>query len=85
MNNLRKIVIAPFVAIIWLYQNLISSWTPTTCRYQPTCSHYTKEALKRHGLLRGGGYAIKRILSCNPWGGQGFDPVPPARDTSKNS
>jgi len=49
---------------------------PATCRYQPTCSHYAKEALEKHGLFTGGKLAVKRIFSCHPWGGSGYDPVP---------
>ena len=49
---------------------------PSSCRFQPTCSHYTKEALKSHGLFKGGYFSIKRILRCHPWGGSGHDPVP---------
>jgi len=72
----KKIIIAPFLFIIKVYQIFISPFTPATCRYQPTCSHYTKEALQVHGLIKGGTLAIKRIFSCHPWGGSGFDPVP---------
>ncbi|WP_378177557.1 membrane protein insertion efficiency factor YidD [Aquimarina sp. SS2-1] len=78
--TLKKILIAPFVGLVKLYQNLISPLTPATCRYQPTCSHYTIEALQKHGLFKGGRLAIKRIFSCHPWGGSGYDPVP---DTDK--
>jgi hypothetical protein len=46
------------------------------CRYTPTCSEYTVQALKKHGLFKGGWLAIKRISSCHPWGGSGYDPVP---------
>ena len=81
MTRFKKIAIAPFLGIIWVYQKFISPWTPATCRYNPTCSHYTKDALKTHGLFKGGRLAIKRILSCHPWGGQGYDPVPPKKDT----
>jgi len=49
------------------------------CRYQPTCSAYALEALERHGAVRGSWLALTRILRCHPWGGHGFDPVPPAR------
>ncbi|MCK0177840.1 membrane protein insertion efficiency factor YidD [Flavobacteriaceae bacterium S0862] len=73
---LKKILIAPFVFLVRIYQTIISPLTPATCRYQPTCSHYTVEALKKHGLLHGGKLAIKRIFSCHPWGGSGYDPVP---------
>jgi len=46
------------------------------CRYQPTCSSYTIEALQVHGVLKGSWLAAKRIGRCNPWGGSGYDPVP---------
>ena len=77
---LKKILIFPFVFLVRIYQSLISPLTPATCRYQPTCSHYTVEALKKHGLLRGGKLALKRIFSCHPWGGSGYDPVPKKDD-----
>ena len=73
---LKKILIFPFVFLVRIYQTIISPLTPATCRYQPTCSHYTVEALKKHGLFKGGKLAIKRIFSCHPWGGSGFDPIP---------
>jgi len=58
------------------YQKIISPLTPATCRYTPTCSHYTLTALQKYGLFKGGWMGIKRIFSCNPWGGSGYDPVP---------
>ena len=78
---LKKVFTAPFIFLVKVYQTLISPWTPATCRFQPTCSHYTVEALQKHGLFRGGGLAIKRIFSCHPWGRSGYDPVP--KDRSK--
>tara|TARA_R110002049_G_scaffold85897_1_gene218365 strand:+ start:924 stop:1160 length:237 start_codon:yes stop_codon:yes gene_type:complete len=77
---MKKILIAPFLLIIKVYQTFISPMTPATCRYQPTCSHYAKEALEVHGFLKGGWLALKRIFSCHPFGGKGFDPVPPKED-----
>ncbi|MFP4847291.1 membrane protein insertion efficiency factor YidD [Winogradskyella sp. PE311] len=77
---MKKILIYPVLLIIKLYQTFISPITPATCRYQPTCSHYTKEALEVHGFFKGSRLAIKRIFSCHPWGGKGFDPVPPKED-----
>ncbi|MEM6379125.1 MAG: membrane protein insertion efficiency factor YidD, partial [Bacteroidota bacterium] len=56
---------------------VISPFTQASCRFQPTCSQYAKEALEVHGLWKGGKLAIKRISRCHPLGGKGFDPVPP--------
>ncbi|WP_044399303.1 membrane protein insertion efficiency factor YidD [Lacinutrix sp. Hel_I_90] len=77
---MKKLLIAPFLFIIKVYQTFISPFTPATCRYQPTCSHYTKEALEKHGFLKGMQLSIKRIFSCHPWGGKGYDPVPDTDD-----
>ena len=76
---LNKILIFPLVVLIKFYQLAISPWLGKNCRYQPTCSHYMLEALKIHGLVKGGFLGIKRILSCHPWGGSGYDPVPPKK------
>lgn len=73
---IKRILIFPFVLLIRFYQLVISPVLPASCRYSPTCSHYTLEALKKHGLFKGGYLAVKRILSCHPWGGSGYDPVP---------
>ncbi len=73
---MKRILIYPFILFIRGYQYLISPLFPSTCRYDPTCSHYSIEALKKHGLFKGGWLSIKRIFSCHPWGGKGYDPVP---------
>ncbi|QDO92662.1 membrane protein insertion efficiency factor YidD [Formosa sediminum] len=73
---MKRLLIAPFLFLIKIYQTFISPLTPASCRYHPTCSQYTKEALLKHGLIKGGWLAIKRIFSCHPWGGSGYDPVP---------
>ncbi|MFA7444580.1 MAG: membrane protein insertion efficiency factor YidD [Flavobacteriaceae bacterium] len=75
-NPIKRILIFPFVVLIRFYQIVISPVLPASCRYSPTCSHYTLEALKKHGLFKGGRLALKRIFSCHPWGGSGYDPVP---------
>ncbi|MCC6252523.1 MAG: membrane protein insertion efficiency factor YidD [Bacteroidia bacterium] len=75
MFTLRKIIIAPFVFLVKIYQLAISPLLPNSCRYYPTCSQYTIEALNKYGLIRGGWMGVKRILRCNPWGGHGHDPV----------
>ncbi|MCH9659945.1 MAG: membrane protein insertion efficiency factor YidD [Bacteroidetes bacterium] len=80
---MKKALIYPFVFLIRIYQRGISPIFPSTCRYQPTCSHYAVEALQSHGLLKGSRLAIKRIFSCHPWGGSGHDPVPPRIEKEK--
>lgn len=64
------------LALIHFYQHYISPLTPPACRYTPTCSQYTKEAIEKYGALRGTWLGIKRICRCHPWGGSGYDPVP---------
>ena len=73
---LKKILAYPFILLVKFYQAAISPYTASSCRYAPTCSHYTVEALQKHGLFKGGWLAIKRIGSCHPCGGKGYDPVP---------
>ncbi|MCH6575492.1 MAG: membrane protein insertion efficiency factor YidD [Bacteroidetes bacterium] len=75
-NIIIKTIVFPFIIVIKIYQWLISPLIPSSCRYTPTCSHYTVEALKKHGLFKGGWLGIKRISKCHPWGGSGHDPVP---------
>ena len=65
------------ITVIRLYQGCISPWLGTRCRFEPTCSHYAAEAVERQGMLRGGWLALKRLLRCHPFGGMGYDPVPP--------
>ena len=73
-----------FILLVKFYQLAISPLLPAACRYSPTCSVYAVEALKVHGPFKGGWLAIKRISSCHPWGGQGYDPVPPKEEKHKN-
>lgn len=61
------------------YRLILSPWLGNSCRFQPTCSAYALEALEKHGAIKGGWLAFWRILRCNPWGGCGHDPVPPAK------
>ena len=72
----KNILIIPFILLVRFYQSAISPYTPSTCRYSPSCSNYTIEALKKRGLFVGGWLSLKRIFSCHPWGGKGYDPVP---------
>jgi putative membrane protein insertion efficiency factor len=73
---MRGILIFPFVFLIKIYQFLISPIIGKNCRFNPTCSNYALEALKKHGLVLGMYYSIIRISKCHPWGGSGHDPVP---------
>ncbi len=65
-----------FIFLIKAYQKLISPIFPPSCRYTPTCSQYGIEAFKKHGAWKGFWLTLKRISSCHPWGGHGYDPVP---------
>jgi uncharacterized protein len=65
--------------LIRAYQLLLSPLLPPSCRYLPSCSNYAAEAIATHGALRGSWLALARLLRCHPWGGSGYDPVPPAR------
>lgn len=72
-NIAKQLLILP----IKFYQRCISPLLPAACRYTPTCSHYAVEAIQAYGPIKGVWMGIKRIVSCNPWGGHGYDPVPP--------
>ncbi len=69
------------ILLVRFYQYFISPIFPPSCRYTPTCSVYMIEALQTHGVFKGLYLGIKRILSCNPWGGHGHDPVPPKKES----
>lgn len=72
MSPLAHILALPVRA----YRLIFSPWVGYNCRYQPTCSQYALEALEKHGGLKGGWLAAKRIARCNPWGRCGYDTVP---------
>ncbi|MBA2423462.1 MAG: membrane protein insertion efficiency factor YidD [Chitinophagales bacterium] len=65
-----------FILLIRLYQQVISPWISSSCRFTPTCSEYAVGAIKKHGPLKGGWMAIRRIATCHPLGRHGHDPVP---------
>ena len=64
------------LTVIWLYQKTLSPLLPTSCRYYPSCSHYSQEAVEKYGALKGIWLGVKRLGRCRPLGGQGYDPVP---------
>src|SRR4026209_1041697 len=76
MKTFLRILSLPFIAVIKLYQWIISPVLGPKCRFTPSCSHYAAEALKKHGVFKGLWLAVKRISRCHPWGGSGYDPVP---------
>lgn len=70
---------------IRFYRLAVSPLMPPSCRFEPTCSAYAITAIERHGVLRGLWLGLRRILRCHPWGGAGYDPVPPARHLCRHS
>lgn len=75
MTPLARLLALPVHA----YRLLLSPWIGHHCRYQPTCSAYALEALEKHGAIKGGWLALRRIGRCHPWGSDGYDPVPEAK------
>ena len=73
---MRKIISSILIFFVRIYQYTLSPFLGANCRYMPSCSAYAIEALEVHGPFKGGFLALKRILSCHPWGGSGIDPVP---------
>jgi putative membrane protein insertion efficiency factor len=76
MRFLLIILSLPFIALIKIYQWVISPVLGPKCRFTPSCSHYALEAFRKYGLFKGMYLSIRRISKCHPWGGHGYDPVP---------
>ena len=73
MKNLLRDVLVVFLKG---YQRIVSPLLPGSCRFTPTCSQYGIDAITKYGFLKGGFLTTKRLLSCHPWGGNGYDPIP---------
>lgn len=76
MKQLKTILSFPFIAIIKLYQWILSPMLGPKCRFTPTCSNYALQAFKKYGPIKGLWLASRRIVKCHPWGPHGYDPVP---------
>ena len=76
---LRRVPSMVLLGLLRFYQLVISPWTPPTCRYYPSCSSYAVTAIRRHGAVRGGWLAVRRLGRCHPWTPGGIDDVPPVR------
>lgn len=74
--NLKKSILI----IIRIYQKLISPFLGKNCRFSPTCSKYTYQAIEEHGIIKGSYLGIKRILKCHPFNVGGYDPVPKKKE-----
>ena len=72
---IRKFLTNFVVSLINLYKYLISPLLGNNCRYLPTCSEYTKESVKKFGIMYGIWLGLKRIIRCHPWGKGGYDPI----------
>ena len=76
INFIVKLPANILILLIKIYQYTLSPFIGRNCRYTPTCSNYGIEAIRKYGAIKGGWLTIKRVASCNPWGGSGYDPVP---------
>ena len=75
-SRFRKLFVRLLLAPVYFYRYLLSPLLGVNCRFTPTCSTYTIEAVEKYGALRGGWLAVKRIGKCHPFGGSGHNPVP---------
>jgi hypothetical protein len=74
----QRVLAAPLIGAIVVYQRVISPMTPPTCRYYPSCSAYALTAIQRFGPFKGTWLAVKRLVRCHPWTAGGVDHVPAA-------
>ncbi|MBM4152873.1 MAG: membrane protein insertion efficiency factor YidD [Kiritimatiellaceae bacterium] len=72
------------IGLVRIYQKTISYVTPARCRFYPTCSHYTIEAIEKHGIVSGLWLSFRRICRCHPWNPGGLDPVPDTQRKKNN-
>jgi putative membrane protein insertion efficiency factor len=75
MARADRLLAVAAIAVIAAYRRLVSPVVPRACRFVPTCSDYATQALRKHGAVKGGLVALRRLLRCHPFGGSGLDPV----------
>lgn len=73
--KISRLLAYPLLLLIQIYRYTLSPVLGNQCIYQPTCSHYAEDALKKYGAFRGSIMAVKRLLRCHPWHEGGYDPV----------
>jgi uncharacterized protein len=76
-GRVGRLLARPLLGLVWLYRRGVSPLLGLNCRFVPSCSEYAAEALREYGGVKGSWLAIRRIGRCHPWGGSGYDPVPP--------
>ena len=79
IDAIGRLLARPLLGLVWVYRRLVSPLFGANCRFEPSCSAYADQALREYGAFRGGWLAMRRIGRCHPWGGSGYDPVPPRR------
>ena len=77
--DLKALLAYPLIGAIYLYRwtlaPVLAGWFGVGCRFEPTCSHYAEDALRKYGFLRGSWMALRRLSRCHPWHEGGYDPV----------
>ena len=74
MNALSRPVVSVLIGLIWVYQHTLGPLLGNVCRFEPSCSRYMVESLRKYGLLRGGWKGLGRLARCHPWHPGGYDP-----------
>ncbi len=81
ISKLHQLLVLATVKLIHIYRYLLSPWIGNQCRFYPTCSHYSEEALNRYGFFIGSYLTLRRLIKCHPWHQGGLDPVPELKKT----
>lgn len=85
LGKVDEVLAWPFRGLVWIYRKTLSPALSPACRFVPSCSEYAEEALRVHGLTRGGALAAWRMCRCQPFAKAGWDPVPPPRGADRGA